>query len=294
MAFLLFTVPASAARQTSRPGPSASSEPRQTLVGALSAACRQNAPEFTRFLLAGSRRAFNALPAPEQKTFLKRFSLTSMAGHPRALLDAQGRMVVQCQTPAETVTFGLSPARVDQNVAFIPVAVSGRETVNFGLVHQPEGWRLFSLDLLVINVPALVRQWENAELQANEQVVMSDLIVIADAIKAYHSAFGAWPNTLEQLGPAPANEVSPEHAQLLSEQVAAGRAGGYRLRYRVVADSHGQILGFELGAVPEQYGKTGRRSFFLDAQGKLHAADRQGAPATAADPVVAPPAEPAP
>lgn len=290
LSFAFFTLPAFSAPQQPRPKQHIS--PRQTIVEALSAACRQKAPEFSRFLLAGSRRAFDALPAQKQKTFLKRFSLTSMAGRPRALLDAQNRMVVQCQTPAETVSYRLRPAKVDQNVAFIPVAVSGGESTDFGLVRQPGGWRLFSLDLLVINVPALIKQWEAAQIQANEQVAIVDLFAIAQAIKSYHSTFGEWPNTLGQLGPAPPNEVSPEHAQLLPKEVASGTADGYRFRYRVVPGPHGQIQGFELGAVPEEYGKTGRRSFFLGQQGKLHAADKQGAPATAVDPVIPPPTQP--
>ncbi|HVB98045.1 MAG TPA: hypothetical protein VNJ12_01775 [Candidatus Dormibacteraeota bacterium] len=287
---LLLAPPASRAGQQPPPGRNRSAQ--QTLVEALSAACRQNAQGFSRFLLADSGRAFDSLPQAEQKLFLERFSLTSMPGHPRALLDTQGHIAVQCRTPAETVDFGLGPAKIDQNVAFLPVAVTGGETATFGLVRQPEGWRLFSLDLLVINVPALVRQWQNAEMQANEAEAVADLFHIAQAIQTFHSSFGEWPNTLEQLGPAPPNGVSPEHAQLLPEKIASGTTDGYRFRFRVVTDSHGQVRGFELGAVPETYGKTGRRSFFLDDQGKLHAADRQGAPATASDPVIAPPAQP--
>jgi hypothetical protein len=290
MALLFGFAPAFASQSQPKPGPMRS--PQQALASALSAACRQNGQEFSQYLLAGSRRAFLALPLAEQKDFLKRFSLTSMPGHPRTLLDAQKRLVVQCNTPAETENFGLNAAQIDGNVAFIPVAVGGGETTTIGMVRQPEGWSLFSLDLLVINVPALVEQWQEAEMRANEQAAAADLLSIAQAIRSYHSAFGAWPDALEQLGPAPPNEVSPEHAQLLPQEVASGVANGYRFRYRVVTDSHGAIQGFELGAVPEEYGKTGRQSFFLDQQGNLHAADKQGAPTTADDPVVPAPSQP--
>ncbi len=287
----LSAAPASGAQMQTPPAPNTSAQ--QILVDALSAACRRDAPGFSRFLLSGSRHTFNSLPEAEQKIFLERFSLTSLPGRPRALLDTQGHIAVQCLTPAETVNFGLGPAQIDQNVAFVPVAVSSGGTVEFGLVRQPEGWRLFSLDLLVINVPALVQQWRDAEMRANEQAAVSDLLDIAQAIGSYHSSFGQWPSTLEQLGPAPNNQVSPEHAQLLPEKIASGTADGYRFRYRVVTDSGGQIQGFELAAVPEQYGKTGRQSLFLDDQGKLHAANHQGGPATASDPVIPPPAQPA-
>lgn len=271
--------------------PAQSSSPRQTLVDALSAACRQNAKQFSGFLLGESRSSFLALPATEQKALLKRFSLTSMVGNPRALLDTKGRLVVQCRTPADTVTYGLNPTRLDRNVAFVRVTVAHGETTDFGLVHQPGGWRLFSLGLLVINVPTLVRQWDDAAMQANQQAAISDLQQIAHAIKSYQSTFGKWPDTIGQLGPAEPQQVSPEHAQLVSKKLSSGVADGYRFRFRLVPGTNGKIQGFQLGAVPEEYGKTGRQSYFLDEQGKLHAADLRGAPATGTDPLVKPPSQ---
>lgn len=278
---------AGAAQQLPGPPPG----PQQVIVSALEAACSQNTQKFSRYLLASSRRAFAALPLERQKVVLKRFSLTSMAGHPRALIGGDGRMVVQCNTPAESVIFHLSKPRIDHNVAFIPVKVSSGEDTNFGLVRQPDGWHLFSLGLLVFNVPALVRQWQQAELQANEQAAMLDLISMKNAIEDYNNAFGKYPDTLQQLGPAPANGVSPEHAQILSARLASGTADGYRFRYSIVTGTGAVIKGFVLGAVPVEYGKTGRRSFYVGINGKLHAADNHGAPASAADPVITPPSE---
>jgi hypothetical protein len=288
-----FEAPASAAPQKKAPAqaqqmPRPDAAPQQTLVAALSAACNQNAQQFSRYLLAGSQRTFNSLPDARQKALLKRFAMTSLPGHAHPFLDTQGRTVLRCNTPAETVTFRLDPARIDQNVAFIPVAVTGGERTEFGMVRQPGGWRLFSLGLLVVNVPALVRQWEEAELAANEHTAIADLVVIEQGIKAYHEAFGRWPEMLEQLGPAPPNEVSPERAQILPARLASGTADGYRFRYRIVTGTKGEVEGFELGAVPEHYGTTGRRSFFRDAKGQLHAADKEGAPATADDPIFRP------
>ncbi|MDE3136225.1 MAG: hypothetical protein KGL59_06605 [Acidobacteriota bacterium] len=289
--------PADASRQqkgsTLAPAqPPSEAEPRQTIIAALEAACSQNAQEFSRYLLADSQRSFSALPEDQQKTLLKRFSLTSLPGHAQPFLDTKGQTVVRCSTPAETVLYRLDTPQVDHNVAFLPVTVSGGEKTNFGMVRQPGGWRLFSLGLLVINVPALVEQWEEAALQANERTAIADLVFIEQAIKSYHESFGRWPDSLEQLGPAPPNDVSPERAQLLSDRLASGTTDGYRFRYLVVTGTNGQIEGFELGAVPETYGKTGRRSFFLDAQGKLHAADKDGAPATDDDPLYTPQPEP--
>ncbi len=46
---------------------------------------------------------------------------------------------------------------------------------------------------------------------------------------------------------------------------------------------------FELAATPIEYGKIGRRSFFLDSGGVLRGADKQGAVATSADPRIGAP-----
>jgi hypothetical protein len=43
---------------------------------------------------------------------------------------------------------------------------------------------------------------------------------------------------------------------------------------------------FDATATPKEYGKSGRRSFFLDETGAMRAADHKGRPATAADPPV--------
>ena len=43
---------------------------------------------------------------------------------------------------------------------------------------------------------------------------------------------------------------------------------------------------FEATATPKTYGKTGRRSFFINESGTIRAADRKGQPATAEDPPI--------
>jgi hypothetical protein len=53
----------------------------------------------------------------------------------------------------------------------------------------------------------------------------------------------------------------------------------YKVELKVTSEK------FEATATPKTYGKTGRRSFFIDESGTLRAADRKGQPATADDPV---------
>jgi|GEM_PF-976156 len=54
----------------------------------------------------------------------------------------------------------------------------------------------------------------------------------------------------------------------------------YRVEVTAVGDR------FEVTATPRNYGKTGRRSFYLDQSGVVRAADHKGRPATADDPPV--------
>jgi len=57
-----------------------------------------------------------------------------------------------------------------------------------------------------------------------------------------------------------------------------------RADYRIEINASGEK--FEATATPREYGKTGRRSFFLDETGTMRAADHKGRPATASDPPV--------
>ena len=108
------------------------------------------------------------------------------------------------------------------------------------------------------------------------------------AILAYREAFGRLPERLEQLGPPPENQgVSPENADLVDKEIAAGEKLGYRFRYRILPATEGEAK-FEVAATPLEYGKSGRRSFLLDSAGRLHGADKQGGVATPSDPLVEP------
>jgi hypothetical protein len=60
---------------------------------------------------------------------------------------------------------------------------------------------------------------------------------------------------------------------------------GYKFRYVISGgNSVGAPAKYEVAATPETYGRTGRRSFFRDAKGGLHGADRQGAVGNELDP----------
>ncbi len=83
---------------------------------------------------------------------------------------------------------------------------------------------------------------------------------------------------------------------LSTEELASGETGGYAFRYSIVTDpgaadesERDKTSGFQLAATPKEYGQGGRKSFYLDAQGILRGADKNGSVADENDPRVAEP-----
>lgn len=102
---------------------------------------------------------------------------------------------------------------------------------------------------------------------ANETAVMARLRAIAAAEASYHVESGGEYGTLDQL-------VQKRYVS----DPSTGKLTGYRFEVQVKAG------GFQVTAVPEKFGVTGKRSFYLDETNIIHAADKKGAPATASDP----------
>lgn len=261
-------------------------DPAAALSAALVAACRANETQFANYLTADNAAAFRALPVDQRTVFMQRFSLSDQAGKPLISSDPQNHTVLRCITPVGTAEFRFGDVRVHENLAFLPVtAVNGQRT-DFGLVRESGGWRLLSLGLVLLDIPQLSKQWAEADLTARENAAIANLRGLADAIQSYRTAWNRLPDSLAQLGPAPKDEVSPDQASLVNKHLAAGSSAGYRFRYRVVPAAQEDTESFELSAMPEDYGKTGRRSFLLDSAGKIHAVDRHGDLATLDDPLV--------
>ena len=263
-------------------------DPSVALSAALVAACRANEAQFTNYLTSDSAAAFRALPSEQRSALLKRFALSDLPGKPLSSTDQQNLAILRCQTPSISVEYRFGAARVHENLAFIPVTVvnSGEET-EFGLVRESGGWHLISLGLVLLDIPQLSRQWADQDLIASEEGAVATLRSLSDSIQTYYRAFGRMPESLAELGPAPKDQISPEQAALVNANLAAGKQGGYQFRYRIVPDPNGNDTKCELAATPESYGKSGRRSFFLDSGGNVHAADKHGTVATPDDPLLA-------
>ena len=102
---------------------------------------------------------------------------------------------------------------------------------------------------------------------ANETAAMARLRAIARSEAQYQVESGGEYGTLDQL-------VEKRYVN----DPSSGKLTGYRFEIQVKPG------GFQVTAVPEKFGITGKRSFYVDETNVVHAADKKGAPATASDP----------
>ena len=272
---------------TSSGGPSAA------LKAVLSAACSQNQAEFGRFLTARSNEAFSRMTPQARIALMKRFVLLNEPGKPTASANPVGRPIVRCQTPDVTTEMQIGGADLRDNVAFLPMELrdatdttgSDAHQITLGLVREDGEWKLLSLGLLLLDLPALEVEWDVAEMETTERNAIEALNQVAKAIEAYRNKYSRLPESLANLGQPLHGAANGEAAGLLDSDLANGIKNGYAIRYVITgASTLGAPAKYEVAATPQQYGRTGRRSFFRDSNGGLHAADRHGAVGSETDP----------
>jgi hypothetical protein len=278
--------------------------PEEGLAQVLVAACRQEDAAFAARLTEENAEEFRRLSPALQKALMRRFVLVEDAGRPLRSNDADGRMIVRCETPAVTSVMRFRAVRLRENLAFITVEVNRQREAEFGMVREGGSWKVLSLGLLLLNLRELAQQWnspaqqpdrpaeppaEASEQTQAEEAAIKNLLAAVRAVIRYQEVFKKLPDRLEQLGPSGREGVSPERAQLLDYQLAEGRKGGYRFTYTPQPlSSESAEPRFQLTATPIEYGKPGRRSFYMEADLKLRGGDKQGAVATADDPLIEP------
>jgi len=273
--------------------------PESTLSEALSAACRQDGTTFASYLTAENSAAYRALPDAQRTAFMKRFVLLEEPGRPLLSSGSTGRVVVRCEAPSVATEMRFGQPRVRENLAFVPMEIplpgAPSRSITFGLVREGGNWKLLSVGLVLLDIPAMSKQWEQADVEAREDDAIAELRTVAEALDTYKRAYGKLPESLAALGPAPKNEISPETAGLVDADLASGAKDGYTFRYTIVPaggdipeEDQEKAETFSLVATPDAYGKTGRRSFFLNSSGVLRGADKQGGAADSNDPRIGP------
>jgi type II secretory pathway pseudopilin PulG len=276
-----------------------SANPETALSDALSAACRQDSPAFANSLTADNAVAFRALSGAQRTAMMKRFVLLEEPGRVLLSTGSKGQKIVRCESPSYTTEMRIGETRVRENLAFVPIEIpitaEEPRSITFGLVRESGNWKLLSVGLMMLYVPSMAKQWEQADLAAGEDAAIADLRALATALDTYRRAYGELPATLGALGPAPPNGVSPEAASLVDADLATGSKDGYTIRYTIIPGPGGRpeddaikAETFSLASTPKEYGKLGRRSFFLDSSGVLRGADKHGSVATSSDPRIGP------
>jgi type IV pilus assembly protein PilA len=270
--------------------------PTAALRDALIAACTQSEQSFSKFLTTRNAETFARLTPSARVALMKRFVLMNQPGKPSLLPTPSGRPTVQCETPGGAAQLQIGGAEISDNLAFLPVEVreatdtTGESVirVQMGLVREKDDWKLLSVGLVLLDLPALAFEWDAAEMESTEKAAIDGLKKIAEAVESYRRTYAHLPESLKNLGsPSSGASAGPDAAGLLEPDLASGMRSGYRFRYVI---SGGSSLGapakYEIAATPETYGRTGRRSFFRDTNGVLHGADRQGAVGSELDPRV--------
>lgn len=111
----------------------------------------------------------------------------------------------------------------------------------------------------------------------NERFVIQALRIIHGAEATYQSTAGAGNfGLLAQLG----------QENLIDNFLASGEKYGYFFTITTQNQTPTVPAAFQVVAVPRLYRKTGVRSFFIDADGTIRGADKQGAPANQNDPPI--------
>ena len=279
----------------SSPSASGQSGPGSALSNALAAACSQNQVEFTRFLTVRNKDSFSRLTPAARVALMKRFVLLDEPGKATISANPSGRPIVRCKTPGATTEMQIGGAEIHDNVAFMPMelhdvtdsAGTSARQVNMGLVREEGEWKLLSLGVLLLDLPALETEWDEAEIEETEKGALESLKTIASAIESYRNKYLRLPESLTNLTSPARGKPGVEAAGLLDADLAKGPKNGYTFRYVIAGASDvGAPAKYELSATPLRYGRTGRRSFFRDSNGVLHAADRQGAVGSETDPKV--------
>lgn len=269
--------------------------PSAALKAALSAACSQNQAEFVRFLTARNKEAFSRMTPPARLAFIKRFVLLNEPGKPTVLANPAGRPILRCETPDVTTEMQIGGADHRDNIVFFPMELrdatdttgASVHQIVMGLVREEGQWKLLSLGLLLLDLPSLEVEWDAADAEEAEKSALETLNKVASAVEAYRNKYSRLPESLARLGPPLHGTANGQTAGLLDSDLANGMKNGYNIRYVIVgASTLGAPAKYELAATPMRYGRTGRRSFFRDATGVTHAADRHGAVGSETDPKV--------
>src|SRR5260370_17247187 len=114
---------------------------------------------------------------------MKRFVLLKEQGRPTAPANPAGRPMLRCQTPDVTEEMQIGGAELRDNIAFLPMELRGAtdttganvHQITMGMVREEGEWKLLSLGLLLLDLPALEVEWDAAEMESTERDAIEPL-----------------------------------------------------------------------------------------------------------------------
>ena len=98
-------------------------------------------------------------------------------------------------------------------------------------------------------------------MYTQETAAISQIKTIHTAQVQYYSQFGRYATALSELGPPASGQAGPAAADLIPDDLSKGKKTGYN--FTVTGDQNG----YQIIAVPEAFGNTGRRTFYSDQSG---------------------------
>ena len=107
---------------------------------------------------------------------------------------------------------------------------------------------------------------------------------VIQALRTIHGAEATYQGTTGSGNYGSLLQLSQEN--LIDSVLASGEKYGYLFTLAWQNGTSTTPANFQAVAVPRQYQRTGIRSFYIDANGMIHGADKQGAPANQNDPII--------
>ena len=149
--------------------------------------------------------------------------------------------------------------------------------------RQRRGFSLIEL-LIVISIILIIAaiaipKMNNQLMAAREMAAIREIGTIHQVETQYYSQFGQYATTLAQLGPPASGAAGPAAADLIAGDLATGKKSGF------IFTLAGTPTGYAISVVPEQFGSTGRQTFFSDQTLTIRH-NWTAEPATAASPEI--------
>ena len=117
---------------------------------------------------------------------------------------------------------------------------------------------LIVIAIILVILAIAIPKANTVMMSGREMATIREIQTIHQAETQYYSQFGKYAVNLAQLGPPQSGSPGPEGADLIPNNLAQGKHNGHV--FTVVASP----TGYAVSVIPEQFGSSGRRTFYSD------------------------------